>query len=170
MKLKDWQERQLARDPEYAQALAEIDYAQQVADAIVGERIRLGLTQEELAARAGTTQARISELEHGAGNPTMDTMERVFAALRVAASASAAAPNLLAVKAAAFGLRPAINGTIVVSAGTDAFTTGVYGISVDAGFFLPLQVGQGTFGGTQVTAVDAQVGATDANSALAVAA
>jgi transcriptional regulator with XRE-family HTH domain len=84
VKLKAWHERELARDPEYAKAIAEIAYAQRVADSVVAERIRVGLTQEELAARAGTTQARISEIEHGIGNPTLDTVTRVMAALRAA--------------------------------------------------------------------------------------
>ncbi len=143
MKLKTWHERQLARDPDYATAIAEIDYAQRVADAVVGERVRLGLTQEELAERAGTTQARISELERGVGNSTMDTVERVFVALRAVASNTADAgntDNLLAaittVKAAAFGFTPAGNSTIVVGTGTGFFAAG---ITVDANMpFVPL--------------------------------
>jgi transcriptional regulator with XRE-family HTH domain len=136
VRLKDWQERQLARDPEYAKAIAEIDYAQRVADAIVGERVRLGLTQEELAARAGTTQARISEIERGVGNTTMDTLERVLAALRAAAPATDAATLLAAittVKAEAFGFRPAVNGTVIVGTGTGFFASGV-AINVAAPF------------------------------------
>jgi transcriptional regulator with XRE-family HTH domain len=112
MKLNVWHERQLARDPEYAKAIAEIAYAQRVADAVAAERIRVGLTQEELADRAGTTQARISEIERGVGNPTLDTVERVFAALRVVSGAGEAT-NLLAaittVKAEAFGFVPGVS-------------------------------------------------------------
>ena len=93
MKLKVWHERELVRDPEYAKAIAEIDYAQRVADAAVGERIRVGLTQEELAERAGTTQARVSEIERGVGNPTLDTVGRIFAALRSAPPAPLAAAS-----------------------------------------------------------------------------
>ncbi len=128
MKLNAWHERQLARDPEYAKAIAEIDYGQRVADAIVGERVRLGLTQEELAERAGTTQARISEIERGVSNTTMDILERVFAALRAAAPAADAASLLAAittVKAEAFGFTPAVNGTIIVATGTRFFAPGV---------------------------------------------
>jgi transcriptional regulator with XRE-family HTH domain len=86
MKFKDWHARQLARDPEYARAIAETSFAQGVADAIVEARIRAGLSQGDLAQRAGTTQARISELERGIGNPTLDTVARVMAALGIAAA------------------------------------------------------------------------------------
>ena len=86
MKFKDWHARQLARDPEYARAIAETNFAQGVADAIVEARIRAGLSQGDLAQRAGTTQARISELERGIGNPTLDTVARVMAALGIAAA------------------------------------------------------------------------------------
>lgn len=86
MKFKDWHARQLARDPEYARAIAETGFAQGVADAIVEARIRAGLSQGDVAQRAGTTQARISELERGIGNPTLDTVARVMAALGVAAA------------------------------------------------------------------------------------
>jgi len=147
VKLKDWQERQLARDPQYAKALAEIDYAQRVADAVVGERIRLGLTQEELADRAGSTQARISEIERGVGNTTMDTLERVFAALLAAAAPAADAANLLAaittVKAEAFGFRPAGSGTIVVGTGTGYFAAGA---AIDvAAPFVPMDLAHVTY-------------------------
>lgn len=37
-----------------------------------------GLTQAELAARAGVTQPVIARLERGGGNPTFETLERVL--------------------------------------------------------------------------------------------
>lgn len=143
MKLNAWHERQLARDPEYAKAIDEIAYAQRVADAVVAERIRIGLTQEELAERAGTTQARISEIERGLGNPTLDTVERVFAALRAAMAPGVDPTNLLtaitAVKAEAFGYAPAVRGTIVVATGTAILPAGIIidtrAIDATAGFF-----------------------------------
>jgi hypothetical protein len=67
MKLNAWHERQFARDPEHAKAVDEIAPAQGLADAAVAERIRAGLTQEELADRAHTTQAQISKIERGLG-------------------------------------------------------------------------------------------------------
>jgi transcriptional regulator with XRE-family HTH domain len=41
-------------------------------------RRKSGLTQAELAARAGVTQPVIARLERGGGNPTFETLERVL--------------------------------------------------------------------------------------------
>lgn len=41
-------------------------------------RKHAGLTQAELAERAGVTQSVIARLERGAGNPTFATLERVL--------------------------------------------------------------------------------------------
>lgn len=48
---------------------------------LAARRRELGLTQEEVADRAGLTQADISRLERGLGNPTEETLERVAVAL-----------------------------------------------------------------------------------------
>ncbi len=40
-----------------------------------------GLTQAKLAKRAGVTQQAIAKIEHPDGNPTMETLEKVAAAL-----------------------------------------------------------------------------------------
>lgn len=44
-------------------------------------RIAMGLTRQELAARAGVPQADISRIQHGAGNPTEATLQRLARAL-----------------------------------------------------------------------------------------
>jgi DNA-binding XRE family transcriptional regulator len=44
-------------------------------------RISMGLTQQELAGRAGVPQADISRIERGAGNPTAATLQRLATAL-----------------------------------------------------------------------------------------
>lgn len=47
---------------------------------IVAARLRAGLSQHELAARAGTSQPAIARLESGQANPTVATLERILAA------------------------------------------------------------------------------------------
>ena len=56
----------------------DIDLAHDLADLIVRVRINAGLSQTEFAELAGTTQARISELEHGAANPKLATVSRIL--------------------------------------------------------------------------------------------
>jgi transcriptional regulator with XRE-family HTH domain len=43
-------------------------------------RLRAHLTQRQLAARAETTQALVARVERGQANPTVDTLQRLFAA------------------------------------------------------------------------------------------
>ncbi len=50
------------------------------ADLVRVARSRAGLTQRELAARAGTTQSVVGRLEAGRGNPGLRTVVRLLAA------------------------------------------------------------------------------------------
>ena len=50
------------------------------ADAIKRARLRAGLTQHALAARAGTSQATISAYESGRKQPSVTTLDRLLAA------------------------------------------------------------------------------------------
>ena len=50
------------------------------ADALRGARLRAGLTQHALAARAGTSQATISAYESGRKQPSLRTLERLLEA------------------------------------------------------------------------------------------
>src|SRR4051812_26647651 len=90
MKLRNWHAREVQRNPEYAAASAEVEFVQSIADKLVAARIAARLTQGELAERAGTTQARISEMESGDGNPTAETIGKVFAALGLSATVTVA--------------------------------------------------------------------------------
>lgn len=49
--------------------------------AILNARLQNGLTQAELARRVGTTQSAIARFESGAGNPTLDFLSKVSAAV-----------------------------------------------------------------------------------------
>jgi transcriptional regulator with XRE-family HTH domain len=48
---------------------------------IVRQRLRLGLTQAQIAERAGTKQSRISELETLSGNVRFDTLDKIATVL-----------------------------------------------------------------------------------------
>jgi transcriptional regulator with XRE-family HTH domain len=58
-------------------------------------RARAGLTQRELAARAGTTQSVVGRLESGVGSPRLETIERLLeaAGFRAKADLELIAPN-----------------------------------------------------------------------------
>ncbi|MCF0062503.1 helix-turn-helix domain-containing protein [Dyadobacter chenwenxiniae] len=53
-----------------------------VGQAIKQTRLERHLTQEELGKLIGVQKAQISRLENNAGNVTLDTLMRVFAALK----------------------------------------------------------------------------------------
>lgn len=48
---------------------------------IVQHRLRLGVSQAEIARRAGTKQSRVSEIETLSGNVRFDTLDRIAMAL-----------------------------------------------------------------------------------------
>lgn len=68
-----------------------------VAASLRGARRRAGLTQAELARRAGTSQATISAYEHGRKAPSVETLGRLLAA---------AGARLAAVPASTVVVRP----------------------------------------------------------------
>jgi transcriptional regulator with XRE-family HTH domain len=55
--------------------------------ALVRARARRGLTQEQLAAAAGTTFSTISRLERGLAEPTLTTINKLAVALDMPVSA-----------------------------------------------------------------------------------
>ncbi len=81
MRLEEW-DRILNADPEYRREVQEIAFAQTIADDVVRKRVQVGMSQAQLARRAGTSQAAISKLECGDGNPTISKVARVLAILR----------------------------------------------------------------------------------------
>lgn len=48
-----------------------------IIQAMIDARRQSGLTQKELAQRAGMTQSDISRLENGSGNPSIRTLQRL---------------------------------------------------------------------------------------------
>ncbi|MEU3015418.1 helix-turn-helix domain-containing protein [Nocardia asteroides] len=68
---------------EYEAGRAEAILAIELAQAIRELRLELGLTQTQLAERAGLRQPEISRLESGGGTPTIGMLERLAHALEV---------------------------------------------------------------------------------------
>lgn len=64
-----------------------------IGNAIKQTRIERNLTQEELGKLIGVQKAQISRLESDAGNVTMDTLIRVFTALKAKVSLHIELPN-----------------------------------------------------------------------------
>ena len=73
---EEWEAKQL-QDPEFCAAAAELEPGHQVARL----RILQGLTQEQLAEKAGTTQSAIARLESGNRDPSMAYLRRVLGAM-----------------------------------------------------------------------------------------
>jgi len=76
---------ELARDrrgsEEYRQGYAEVRRAFLIGQAVRERRLALGLSQVEVAARAGMTQPALSRLEAGGVVPTIPLLERISMAL-----------------------------------------------------------------------------------------
>jgi transcriptional regulator with XRE-family HTH domain len=53
----------------------------ELADGLVAERVKLGLTQTEVAARMGTSQSAVARLEAADGDIRLSTLERYATAL-----------------------------------------------------------------------------------------
>lgn len=66
---------------EYREGYAEARRAFVIGGAVRERRVELGLSQTELAARAGMTQPALSRLEAGGTMPTIPVLERISAAL-----------------------------------------------------------------------------------------
>lgn len=81
--MDDWDrlEEELLEDPETRAAFEKQRPAFELASKLIELRTILGLTQRELAKRAGMTQPEIARLESGTIEPTWETLNRVLAAV-----------------------------------------------------------------------------------------
>lgn len=68
-------------DPAFAAAYAEADGQFSVIEEMIRARTAAGLTQGEVALRAGTTQSAIARLEGGGVSPTIETLRKYAAAV-----------------------------------------------------------------------------------------
>ncbi|OIQ73696.1 antitoxin HipB [mine drainage metagenome] len=62
-------------------------------DIVAKRRTELNLSQIQLAKSTGVSQADISRIECGKGNPTFDTLKKIFAALQLQMTLQAKTPN-----------------------------------------------------------------------------
>jgi len=76
----DWLAEEL-QDEEFRLLWNEREAAYKVARALIRLRKKQGLSQSEVARRAGLKQPAIARLESGAVRPTLDTIQRVAHAL-----------------------------------------------------------------------------------------
>jgi ribosome-binding protein aMBF1 (putative translation factor) len=67
--------------PDYREGYTEAQRAYLIGRAVRERRLALGLSQVELASRAGMTQPALSRLEAGGVIPTIPLLERISAAL-----------------------------------------------------------------------------------------
>lgn len=82
-RIKSWAQ---IRDQRLAKPAAKAGYARARRAFELGEEVRrlreaTGLTQSELARRIGSTQPAVARLEAGGVAPTIETLERIAAAL-----------------------------------------------------------------------------------------
>ena len=73
--------RQRRGSTEYREGYDEAHRAFLIGQAVRERRLALGLSQTEVAARAGMTQPALSRLEAGGAVPTIPVLERIAAAL-----------------------------------------------------------------------------------------
>ena len=62
-------------------------------ETVANRRTELHLSQIQLAKNTGVSQADISRIECGKGNPTFDTLKKIFAALQLQMTFHAKTPN-----------------------------------------------------------------------------
>lgn len=73
--------RQRAGDPEFREAYDRLRPFEEIARVLIMRRAVLGLTQQELAERMGTTKSVISRIESGQHRSGIDTLRRLAEAL-----------------------------------------------------------------------------------------
>ncbi len=127
-----------AQRPDIEAAEKQIAPYEAIADLILDARIRAGLSQAELAKRAATTQARISEIESGEANTKLQTLLRIGEALGAHidhATLLQALTNLYLTTGTFISMRTPVS-TFETEVEDAAAATRVFSVTIDAG--LPL--------------------------------
>lgn len=74
---------ELMADEEFRREYEAIQPELDITRAILGARIRAGITQKQLSERSGISQADISRLENGNRNPSLNLLKRLAAAMNL---------------------------------------------------------------------------------------
>ena len=69
------------KDPEFKKIWEDSQTEYQIMKEICDARIKAQITQEELSKKSGITQADLSRIENGNGNPSIRTLKRIATAL-----------------------------------------------------------------------------------------
>ncbi|MBQ9198962.1 MAG: helix-turn-helix transcriptional regulator [Lachnospiraceae bacterium] len=81
--LNEFVEEQL-KDPKFKEEYDALEPEFAVMQALIDARKESGMTQKELSVATGISQADISRLEHGTGNPSIKTLQRIAKAFHMA--------------------------------------------------------------------------------------
>ena len=81
MKTLDDLKAQLKQNPEFTREYEALEPEYQVARAVLALRLQKGLSQAELAERAGTKQASVSRVERAETVPSLTLLKKLAAAL-----------------------------------------------------------------------------------------
>lgn len=74
---------EMMKDPGYRREYEKLETEFQIADQMIGARIKQKMSQEELAKKANTGQAVISRLEGMNAKPSISLLERVAKTLQI---------------------------------------------------------------------------------------
>lgn len=77
----DQLKKDLMKDPEFRREYEKLEPEFQIANQMIGARLKKKMTQKQLAKRANTGQAVISRLEGMNGKPSISLLERIARAL-----------------------------------------------------------------------------------------
>lgn len=85
--------RRLLKNPEVREAYENPPLSLAVARAVVERRRELGMTQEELAERLGSSQSQVWRIESGHANPTASTLSKLEEVLGISPQRMAEPPS-----------------------------------------------------------------------------
>lgn len=78
---EDFKTESFAKNPKLKKAYDALEEEFSLAEAVIKKRIEKGLTQKQLADRAGTKQSAIARLESGNYNPSFAFLRKIAGAL-----------------------------------------------------------------------------------------